>query len=84
MESPEVQAHLRKMMEAHWENWYREKIPALGNRTPLQAAKRKDGRELLESLLIEYARRDGIPENPLLQPDLAAMRKRLGLPAKED
>jgi len=46
MNSPEVQAQIREMMAVHWENWYREKIPALGNRTPLQAAKDPDGRTL--------------------------------------
>jgi SEC-C motif len=82
MKSPEVQEQIRKMMEAHWENWYREKIPALGNRTPLQSAKDSDGRELLEALLREYERKDGQRENPALQPDFVAMRKRLGLPAR--
>lgn len=84
MQRPEIQEQIRRMMEAHWENWYREKIPALGNLTPLQAAKDPDGRELLESLLLEYAQKDGDQENPALRPDIPALRKRLGLPAREE
>jgi hypothetical protein len=78
MNRPEVQAQLRQMMEKHWENWYREKIPALGGKTPLQAAKSPDGREMLEALLVSYERKDPQAKLPY-QPDYAQMRKRLGL-----
>ncbi len=83
LKDPHVLAQIREMMKSHWENWYREKIPALGNRTPLQAAKSEEGRELLESLLIEYGRRGGERDNPLLRPDFAELRRRLGLPGRE-
>lgn len=58
MSRPEVQAQLQEMMKKHWESWFHEKIPALGNKTPLQAAKTSDGREMLEALLLDYQRHD--------------------------
>ena len=78
MNRPEVQEHLRKTMEAHWEKWFHEKIPALGNKTPLQAAKTADGREMLEALFVYYERNDAPTDQPC-NPDYSQMRKRLGL-----
>ncbi|MGH9823465.1 MAG: hypothetical protein ACREDR_09465 [Blastocatellia bacterium] len=66
-------------MEAHWEAWYNDRIPALNNKTPLQAAKTKSGRERLEALLLEVERMNKRSPDPNLRVDLAAMRKRLGL-----
>jgi hypothetical protein len=75
---PEVQEILRKHMEAHWEAWYNERIPALNNKTPLEAARTKSGRERLEALLLEYERNNERVD-PHLRVDIAAMRSRLGL-----
>ena len=58
MDSPEVQAQIKSMAEAHWRSWFDETIPALDNQTPRQAAKTKDGREKLEALLLQYERYD--------------------------
>jgi hypothetical protein len=75
---PEVKAMLKKQMEAHWKDWYDQRVPALGNKTPLEAARTKAGRERLEALLVEFERRN---ENvqPELRVDISAMRKKLGL-----
>lgn len=78
MSRPEVQEHLKEMMEAHWTKWFHEKIPALGNRTPLQAAKTADGREMLEALFLDYERKDA-QSSQLYKPDFKFMRKKLGL-----
>jgi hypothetical protein len=75
---PEVQEILKKHMEAHWEAWYNERIPALNNKTPLQAARTKSGRERLEALLLEYERNNERVD-PHLRVDIAAMRTKLGL-----
>lgn len=83
MNRPEVQAHLQKTMEAHWAKWFTEKIPALGGKTPLQAAKTPDGREMLEALLAEYERNDQKTKLPY-GPDYAKMRERLGLPLRPE
>jgi hypothetical protein len=76
---PEVQAMVKAQLEAHWEGWYNERVPALKNRTPLQAARTKAGRERLEALLLDFERRNEEARDPLLRVDLEAMRKRLGL-----
>jgi SEC-C motif len=76
---PEVREHIAKMMEAHWDGWIHEKIPALGGKTPLQAAKDKDGREMLEALLTQFARQNERGSN-MPPPPIAKLRERLGLP----
>jgi SEC-C motif-containing protein len=76
---PEVQALLRKQMEAHWEAWYDEPIPALKNKTPLEAARTKAGRERLEALLCEFDRRNEGFSEDYLRVDVQSMRKKLGL-----
>lgn len=55
-ENPELREHLSQMAAAHWKEWVNTKIPALGNKTPKQAAKTKDGREMLEALLTQFER----------------------------
>jgi hypothetical protein len=55
---PEI---LAEFMERHWENWLDERIPALKNKTPRQAAKTAPGRERLEALLTEFEWRGGAP-----------------------
>jgi hypothetical protein len=76
---PAVQAVLRKQIEAHWEAWYNQRIPALKNKTPLLAARTKEGRERLEALLLEFERRNEEVPQPELRVDIGAIRKRLGL-----
>ena len=76
---PEVQALVRKQIAAHWEGWYNERIPALNNKTPLQAARTKSGRERLEALLLEYEQNNERASDPNLRVDVAAMRKKLGI-----
>jgi hypothetical protein len=77
MSLPEVQEQLRQHAKRHWENWYKEKIPALGNKTPIQAAKNAEGRELLEALLNHYSRMES--KDALYEPDWNEVRTRLGL-----
>ena len=81
-EHPEVREKLSAMMAAHWEYWVDQPIPILGNRTPRESVrKRGDGREIVESIVIQ-AERDG--RSPQLQTDedvLRRLRERLGLDA---
>jgi hypothetical protein len=77
--SPEVQALLERDMKAHWEAWYTEPIPALANRTPMEAARTPEGRERLEVLLSDYERQNELVPHSALRADLATIRKRLGL-----
>ncbi len=75
--TPEIQALEAELVEKHWEAWIDTKVPALGNRTPRQAAKTARGRERLEALLSGLDRSG--ERMSIVQPDLAALRRRLGL-----
>jgi hypothetical protein len=76
--TPEIQALEAELMQRHWDSWIDTKVPALGNRTPLQAAKTAKGRERLEALLSDFAR-SAEQRSSGFQPDLADLRRRLGL-----
>jgi len=76
---PEVQEFVKTSIEAQWEAWYNESVPALQGKTPLQAARTKAGRERLEALLVDFERSNEHASQPYLRVDIAAMRKRLGL-----
>jgi hypothetical protein len=76
--TPEIQALEAELMQRHWDAWIDTKVPALGNRTPRQAAKTARGRERLEALLNDVARSTEQP-SPVFQPDFADLRRRLGL-----
>jgi len=76
---PEVQAHLAQMMREHYRKWLHEKIPALNGKTPPQAVKTRDGREMVEALVLQIER-DGRRQRPPLDPAIVAeLRKALGL-----
>lgn len=76
---PEVQAMVKAHMEAQWEAWYNERVPALQNKTPIEAARTKAGRERLEALLSDFERKNEEVSQPYLRVDIEAMRKKLGL-----
>jgi hypothetical protein len=44
------------MIREQWEAWLDMRVPALGNKTPRQAARTAPGRERLEALLAEFDR----------------------------
>jgi hypothetical protein len=56
---------LAEFMQRHWENWLDERIPALKNQTPRQAARTEAGRERLEALLMDFEWRGGAPVDRL-------------------
>lgn len=79
---PEAIEAVKKMAEAHWTKWFDEEIPALNGKTPKQAARSKEGRELLEALLNFYEQKSGQESNEatnLFQPDVQMLRLKLGL-----
>jgi len=77
--TPEGRAFLEDANRRHWETWLDDKVPALGNLTPRQAAKTPLGRERLEALLAEFAwRQDASPTN-LIKVDVGWIRGQLGL-----
>jgi len=75
---PEVREMMRAQSERHWAAWLDEKVPALGNLTPREAAKTPAGRERLEALLAEFAWRAKTTPSEQ-RPDITALRATLGL-----
>jgi hypothetical protein len=78
-EIPEVRAKISEMMAAHWEHWVDEQLPILGNRTPMEAVKDADGREIVESLVIQGERSGRSPNMPTDEDVFRRLRERLGL-----
>src|SRR5258705_2321861 len=71
-EHPEVREKISAMMAAHWEHWVDQPIPILGNRTPMEPGKNPDGREIVQSIVIQ-AERDR--RSPHLQTDEDVFRR---------
>ena len=70
---------IRQQMSGHWDAWFDEKIPALGDQTPREAARTAQGRELLEALLCDYAWNSQRLPDTALSPDVEALRRELGM-----
>jgi hypothetical protein len=77
---PEVQAVLQQASDAHWESWVHQQVPALGGRTPMEAVRDPDGREMVEALLAEFERSDQKRKSWQPRSNFASLRNRLGLP----
>ena len=75
---PEVQAYMREMGERHWDAWLDMRLPALGNRTPRQAARSAEGRERLDALFAEFMWTSERSPNEM-SPDVVALRAKLGM-----
>ena len=77
---PEVRKLAKESLQKQVEAWVHQKIPVLGNKTPMQAVRERDGREIVESLLLDWERH---AENgfsaPDIRPDIQAIRKLLDL-----
>jgi len=81
-ELPEIRAQMHHQIQAHRDNWFGQKIPALNNKTPVQAAKTKTGRELLELLFLQYEfANQRLNKNDLNHVDIALLRSKLPLEA---
>ena len=81
----ETPAELRtiedEMVRQQWEDWLDMRVPALGNKTPRQAARSAAGRERLEALLAQFEREaeHGRPGAPTY---LAVIREKLHAPKR--
>lgn len=76
--TPEIEALEAEMAQQHWDAWIDTKVPALGNRTPRQAARTPRGRERLTALLSDFERM--AERGPsAARPDIEALRRTLGL-----
>jgi hypothetical protein len=76
--SPELEAIQEEMIRKHWEDWLDERVPALGNKTPRQAARTARGRERLEALLAAFDRDDADRRDGMAA-HLATIRQALAL-----
>lgn len=75
LENPELQQYMRDMLQKQIEGWARQKIPMLGNLTPLQAVKDPDGREIVESLVEDYRRTLESNFPARIRPDINVLRR---------
>lgn len=80
LRDPEVKIQLQQIIQKQTEDWVHQKVPALGGRTPLQAVLDPDGKEIVESLLLDWERRadDGMYQAGI-RPDFYAIRRLLNL-----
>lgn len=79
MQHPEVSAQLAEMQRRHYESWPDTPLPALNGRTPLDAVKDPDGREMVEALINQFER--DLVAMPISTPRevFSNLRARLGL-----
>jgi hypothetical protein len=75
----EARLKLEETARQHWVTWFDLPVPALNNMTPREAAKTEEGRELLESLLLDYERHDDADNENLMRPDIPELRRKLGM-----
>jgi SEC-C motif/Protein of unknown function (DUF2384) len=80
LRDPEAKSQLQQMIQKQTEDWVHQKVPVLGGRTPLQAVRDPDGKEIVEALLLDWERRadDGVYQAGI-RPDFNAVRRLLNL-----
>jgi SEC-C motif len=80
LHDPEVRKKIQEEVQKQTEAWACQKIPILGGRTPMEAVRDPDGREIVESLLLDSERRadEGVYQ-PGIRPDFNSVRKLLKL-----
>ena len=77
---PEFNQEMQAEMQRLVESWILQKVPALGGRTPLEAVGTADGKEMVESLLLDWERRNETITDPgCFLPDINAIRRLLKL-----
>lgn len=83
LKDPAAQAVLRDFLQKEADAWIHKKLPALGGRTPLQAVKNPDLKEIVEALLLDFERHAATSYPLGAAPDFSATRKRLGIPGRK-
>ena len=76
---PEVRKKITELMREHYRQWPHEKLPALNGKTPLQAIKTEDGREMVEALLRDFELHNADSNLPVDSSIFDELRERLGL-----
>ena len=75
----ELRALMTSIAKQHWDTWYDIPIPGLNNKTPREATRTKEGRDLLESLLHEYEINNAAADDNPMRADIPSLRRELGL-----
>jgi len=75
----EMRAIVQEFSEKHWMSWPDEPVPALDGKTPAEAVRDPDGREMVEALLMQFERDERRKPSGENQFDFARLRERLGL-----
>lgn len=80
MRNPEVRQRAREINQKQLDDWLELRLPALKGRTPIEAIRDPDGREIVESIVIEWERgaKDGVYQ-PGTEPDFGRLRALLKL-----
>jgi hypothetical protein len=77
---PEFNQEMKAELQQLAERWIFQKVPALGGRTPLEAVGTADGKEIVESLLLQWERQnENIDDPTFFLPDVNAVRRLLKL-----
>ena len=76
--SPEMKKIEQDLIDAYYMKWIDEKIPALGGKTPREAARDPDSKQQLILLLNDIESKAG-PLSKVPQPPIERMKKELGL-----
>ena len=80
LRDPEMKKKIQEEVQKQTEAWAYQKIPILGGRAPMEAVRDPDGREIVESLLLDWERQaDEGAYQPGIRPDFNAVRKLLRL-----
>ncbi|HEY6767951.1 MAG TPA: SEC-C metal-binding domain-containing protein [Candidatus Sulfotelmatobacter sp.] len=80
LRDPEARKKWQQMLQRQVEGWVHTKLPILGGKTPMQAVRDPDGREIVEALLRDWERggdRRAFPGD--IRPDIGAVRRLLNL-----
>ena len=81
--SPEMVEFMKRKMEEHWKSWPDMPVPALKGMTPRQASKSPIGRELLESLLLDFETRSASRKDKINDVDVDKLRRELGMKSRK-
>jgi hypothetical protein len=74
------EALVAEFIDRYYREWLDTPIPALGNRTPRAAVQSREGRQQVEVLLKQLEHRTATGAgDPMIRPDVAALRRALGL-----
>jgi hypothetical protein len=79
LQDPEARKRMQAIVQKQLEGWVHQKIPALGGRTPLEAVRDPDGKEMVEALLLGWERGEEEVSPNQICPDIGALRRRLNL-----